>query len=139
MTPRQLLRMTSSRVKQVPIAVLALWMTSHGALVTAQRDTLQLPGLRAPVEIVTDRWGINHIYAENEADLFFAQGYAAARDRLFQFEIWRRQATGTVAEILGRRELERDVGARLHRSRRPDRSHQGRARFRLARITCRLW
>ena len=102
MTPRQLLRMTSSRVKQVPIAVLALWMTSHGALVTAQRDTLQLPGLRAPVEIVTDRWGINHIYAENEADLFFAQGYAAARDRLFQFEIWRRQATGTVAEILGR-------------------------------------
>ena len=48
---------------------------------------------------------------------FFAQGYAAARDRLFQFEIWRRQATGTVAEILGRRELERDVGARLHRFR----------------------
>ena len=99
------------------IAVLALWMTSHGALVTAQQETLQLPGLRAPVEIVTDRWGINHIYAENEADLFFAQGYAAARDRLFQLEVWRRQATGTVAEILGRRELERDVGARLHRFR----------------------
>ena len=99
------------------IAGLALWMTSHGALVTAQQETLQLPGLRAPVEIVTDRWGINHIYAENEADLFFAQGYAAARDRLFQFEVWRRQATGTVAEILGRRELERDVGARLHRFR----------------------
>ncbi|MCH8991013.1 MAG: penicillin acylase family protein [Acidobacteria bacterium] len=117
MTPRQLLRVTSSRVKQVPIVVLALWMTSHGTLVTAQQDTLQLPGLRAPVEIVTDRWGINHIYAENEADLFFAQGYAAARDRLFQFEVWRRQATGTVAEILGRRELERDVGARLHQFR----------------------
>ena len=69
------------------------------------------------MEIVTDRWGINHIYAENEADLFFAQGYAAARDRLFQFEMWRRQATGTVAEILGPRELERDIGARLHRFR----------------------
>jgi penicillin G amidase len=50
----------------------------------------------------------------SEGDLFFAQGYAAARDRLFQFELWRRQATGTVAEILGRRELKRDIGARLH-------------------------
>ncbi len=67
-----------------------------------------------PVEIVRDRWGVNHIYAKNEADLFFAQGYAAAKDRLFQFEVWRRQATGTVAEILGPRELKRDVGARLH-------------------------
>jgi len=42
-----------------------------------------------------------------------AQGYCAARDRLFQFEIWRRQATGTVAEILGPRELNRDIGTRL--------------------------
>ena len=66
---------------------------------------------------MTDRWGISHIYAENEHDLFFAQGYAAARDRLFQFEIWRRRATGTVAEILGPRELERDTGARLFRFR----------------------
>ena len=70
-----------------------------------------------PVEIIRDRWGINHIYAQNEPDLFFAQGYAAARDRLFQFEMWRRQATGTVAEILGRRELTRDRGARLHQFR----------------------
>ena len=75
------------------------------------------PGLSQPVEILRDRWGINHIYAQNEADLFFAQGYAAARDRLFQFEIWRRQATGTVAEILGRREVTRDRGARLHQFR----------------------
>ena len=104
-------------VRTVLIAALTLWMTSHGTGVVAQQETLQLPGLRAPVEIVTDRWGINHIYAEHEADLFFAQGYAAARDRLFQFEVWRRQATGTVAEILGRRELERDIGARLHQFR----------------------
>lgn len=76
--------------------------------------SLQMSGLSQPVEILRDRWGINHIYAQNEADLFFAQGYAAAKDRLFQFEIWRRQATGTVAEILGRRELLRDRGARLH-------------------------
>ena len=81
------------------------------------QETLDTAGLIAPVEIVTDRWGISHIYAENEHDLFFAQGYAAARDRLFQFEIWRRRATGTVAEILGARELERDTGARLFRFR----------------------
>jgi penicillin amidase len=76
--------------------------------------SLQVAGVSQPVEIVRDRWGVNHIYAKNEADLFFAQGYAAAKDRLFQFEVWRRQATGTVAEILGPRELKRDVGARLH-------------------------
>tara|TARA_Y100000588_G_scaffold382675_2_gene470620 strand:- start:1695 stop:4154 length:2460 start_codon:yes stop_codon:yes gene_type:complete len=85
--------------------------------VEAQSETLVSEGLQAPVEVITDRWGINHIYAEHEADLFFAQGYAAARDRLFQFEIWRRQATGTVAELLGRRELKRDIGARLHQFR----------------------
>jgi penicillin amidase len=73
-----------------------------------------MAGLTQPVEILRDHWGINHIYAQNEADLFFAQGYSAAKDRLFQFEIWRRQATGTVAEILGRREAKRDQGARLH-------------------------
>jgi penicillin amidase len=77
-------------------------------------SSLQMAGLSQPVEIVRDRWGINHIYAQNENDLFFAQGYAAAKDRLFQFEVWRRQATGTVAEMLGRRELRRDRGARLH-------------------------
>jgi penicillin G amidase len=76
--------------------------------------SLAVDGLAEPVEVLRDKWGINHIYAQNESDLFFAQGYAAARDRLFQFELWRRQATGTVAEVLGRKELKRDIGARLH-------------------------
>ena len=84
---------------------------------TPAPTTLTLPGLRAPVEIIRDRWGINHIYAETEYDLFFAQGYAAARDRLFQFEVWRAQATGTVAEMLGPDELQRDIGFRLFRYR----------------------
>ncbi|MEZ2415320.1 penicillin acylase family protein [Muriicola sp. E247] len=80
-------------------------------------EQVLLEGLQEPVEIVRDQWGINHIYANNEHDLFFAQGYAAAKDRLFQFEIWRRQATGTVAEILGERELKRDIGTRLFKYR----------------------
>ena len=83
----------------------------------SEKEVLQeertVPGLENPVEILRDQWGINHIYAENQHDLFFAQGYAAAQDRLFQFEIWRRQATGTVAEILGPKELKRDIGTRL--------------------------
>jgi penicillin amidase len=94
-------------------ALAFLFLGLHSAAQTPA-TSIQIPGLSQPVEILRDRWGINHIYAQNEADLFFAQGYAAAKDRLFQFEVWRRQATGTVAEILGRRELQRDRGARLH-------------------------
>ncbi|MEH6418074.1 penicillin acylase family protein [Pseudomonas sp. CGJS7] len=81
------------------------------------RTQLRVPGLREPVEILRDRWGIAHIYANNEDDLFFAQGYNAARDRLFQFELWRLQATGTTAEAFGRKQLKRDIGTRLHRFR----------------------
>src|SRR5215470_6337644 len=76
-------------------------------------EKLQVPGLAQPVEILRDRWGVSHIYAQNEADLFFAQGYNIARDRLFQLELWRRQATGTVSEFLGRKALKRDTGTRL--------------------------
>jgi len=72
-----------------------------------------LPGLKQPVEILRDRWGVSHIYAENEHVLFFAQGYNVARDRLFQLELWRRQATGTMAEITGEKDLKRDIGNRL--------------------------
>ena len=76
-------------------------------------EKLTVSGLNQPVEIIRDHWGIAHIYARNENDLFFAQGYNAARDRLFELEMWRRQATGTVAEILGPKELKRDIGNRL--------------------------
>lgn len=82
---------------------------------TSERVTVD--GLDLPVEILKDRWGISHIYAETEHDLFFAQGYSAARDRLFQFELWRARATGTTAEILGPRAIERDHGARLFKFR----------------------
>ncbi len=78
-----------------------------------EENKIVTPGLTESVEILRDEWGVNHIYANNQHDLFFAQGYAAAKDRLFQFEIWRRQATGTVAAILGPDELKRDIGTRL--------------------------
>ncbi len=80
-------------------------------------NDLQVPGLRAPVQLTRDSAGIVHIDARNEHDLFFAQGYSAARDRLFQLEVWRRQATGTMAEALGPRWVARDRAARLLRYR----------------------
>src|SRR5262245_29308141 len=76
-------------------------------------DTLRLRGLNGAVEIIKDRWGISHIYAGSEPDLFFAQGFNVARDRLFQLELWRRDATGTMAEVVGRKALGKDIGARL--------------------------
>src|SRR6185437_10331520 len=84
--------------------------SARAALPPAEK--LAAPGLTAPVEIIKDRWGISHIYAKNENDLFFAQGYNAARDRLFELEIFRRRSEGTMAEILGPKELDRDIGAR---------------------------
>ncbi len=77
------------------------------------KETLFIPGLIDQVEIITDRWGIPHIYAANQQDLFFAQGYNAAKDRLFQFEMWRRRALGLLAEIQGEKALQHDIGARL--------------------------
>ncbi|HYK89394.1 MAG TPA: penicillin acylase family protein [Acidobacteriota bacterium] len=99
------------------LAVLLLFAMSICSLAPAGSQHLRVPGVTGAVEIIKDRWGISHIYAANETDLFFAQGYNAARDRLFQLEIWRRQATGTAAEILGRKHLKRDLGARLHKFR----------------------
>ena len=77
------------------------------------KEKINVDGLKQSVEVYRDKWGINHIYAQNQHDLFFSQGYTAAIDRLFQFEIWRRQATGSVAEILGPDEIRRDIGTRL--------------------------
>ena len=83
---------------------LVVLVLAAGFDTTAQTPVaaVQMAGVSQPVEILRDRWGINHIYAQNEPDLFFAQGYAAARDRLFQFEVWRRQATGTIGESASR-------------------------------------
>ena len=107
-------------VQPVVMSLLAVILSLPLPALRAEEQTssLQVPGLNEPVEILTDRWGISHIYATNQDDLFFAQGYSAARDRLFQLEIWRRRVTGTMAEIQGPKALDRDIGARLLRPRR---------------------
>ncbi len=85
--------------------------------IAALAQTINIKILQQPVEVYKDKWGVSHIYAQNEHDLFVTQGYVAASDRLFQLEMWRRQATGTMAELLGERELKRDIGTRLFKFR----------------------
>jgi penicillin G amidase len=78
-----------------------------------ERRSFRLEGLARPAEIVVDRWGIPHVYAATEEDLFFAQAWNAARDRLWQLDLWRRQGEGKLAEAFGPRFVEQDRAARL--------------------------
>ena len=74
---------------------------------------LKLDGLQSPVTVMRDNWGVAHIYAANQHDLFFAQGFVAAQDRLFQMELWKRAGQGRLAEVLGKFAIDRDRFARL--------------------------
>lgn len=68
-----------------------------------------LEGLQEPVNIYRDEFGIPHIYAENEHDLFFAQGYVHAQDRFWQMEFWRHVSAGRISEIAGQATVESDI------------------------------
>ena len=69
---------------------------------------LTLPGLHGPVDIYRDAWGIPHIIAPHRPDLFFAQGFVQAQDRLWQMEVNRRAAKGELSAMLGPLTLETD-------------------------------
>ena len=81
-------------------------------LLSLRAAQVVVPGLQQSVEVLRDRWGVPHIYARNTHDLFFAQGYIAALDRLWQIDMWRRMGTGKLAEVLGPSALRRDRLAR---------------------------
>jgi penicillin G amidase len=70
-------------------------------------------GLRDEVEVLVDRWGVPHVYAGSPYDAYLAQGFQAARDRLFQIDLWRRRGLGRLAEALGPRHLDEDRARRL--------------------------
>ncbi len=63
--------------------------------------TIELAGLEGTVRVVTDELGVPHIYAESDTDLARVQGWIHARDRFFQMDSSRRQASGTYAELVG--------------------------------------
>jgi penicillin G amidase len=70
-------------------------------------------GLRGPAEILTDSWGIPHIYASSTHDAFWTQGFQVARDRLWQIDTWRRRGLGLLAQVWGAEYAEQDRAARL--------------------------
>ena len=76
-------------------------------------ETIRLPGLAAPAQILVDTWGVPHIYARSADDVFFVQGFNAARDRLFQIDLWRRRGLGQLASVFGANFVEQDRAARL--------------------------
>ena len=80
---------------------------------------IRLRGLTREVTVLRDEWGVPHIYASNTGDLFLAQGFVAAQDRLWQMEMWRRGKEGRLAEVLGPGAFGRDRVARLLRYRGP--------------------
>ena len=88
------------------ILALILLLTSVSVVLIQRSFTpvdgvVNLKGLKAEVKIYRDSWGVPHIYADNEDDLFFAQGYVQAQDRLWQMELHRRMGSGTLSEIFG--------------------------------------
>ena len=89
------------------------WLALAQTRAAGVSETISLPGLHQQVDILIDHWGVPHIYAKNEADLFFAQGFNAARDRLFQIDLWRRRGLGRLAEVFGPAFIEQDKAARL--------------------------
>ena len=105
---------------QRSICAAAALLASLAAIPSQARDTPAAPvttykiaGLKKPAEILVDQWGVPHIYAANQDDAFFVQGFNAARDRLFQIDLWRRRGLGLLAQVFGPAYVQQDRAARL--------------------------
>ncbi|MER6951899.1 penicillin acylase family protein [Nonomuraea sp. NPDC000554] len=106
--------MRSLRAGTALAAGLVLCLTAPSVAAQSRPTTAQfVPGLRQPVELVVDRWGVPHIYAQNTDDLFLAQGFNAARDRLFQIDLWRRRGLGELSAVFGPAYVEQDKATRM--------------------------
>lgn len=90
----------------------ALW-AAPGATKDLTEQTLSVSGIAQPADILIDHWGVAHIFAANESDAFFLQGFNVARDRLFQIDLWRRRGLGQLAEVFGPAYIEQDKASRL--------------------------
>ena len=93
-------------------AAIVLLMLAASASVPGQgaapASTMSLSGLKASVTIRRDARSIPYIHASTDADMYFAQGYATASDRLWQMDLFRRRARGETAEVFGRAALDSD-------------------------------
>ena len=108
----------SARRSFLCITAVVLLCASSGVarsqMSTAVREVTQnVAGLEGPAEIIVDYWGIPHIYASSKRDMFFVQGYNAARDRLWQIDLWRKRGLGLLAKDFGPDYVAQDRAARL--------------------------
>jgi penicillin G amidase len=97
------------------ILVAALVILALAGVYTARRSfpqmegTLAVPGLHGQVEVFRDAMGVPHIYAQDEHDLFMAQGFVHAQDRFWQMDFWRHIGSGRLAEMFGESQVETDA------------------------------
>ena len=97
----------------IPVVLLCGVFTVHVSVEGPHSGgPIAIAGLRAAAQIIRDAKGIAHLQAASRHDLFFLQGYVHAQDRLFQMDVTRRQASGTLAELLGPAALANDVQLR---------------------------
>src|SRR5690349_6634872 len=97
----------------IALAMLAAASASAEPGPGVRREAAAVAGLRAPAEIVVDNWGVPHIYAASERDAFFLQGWNAARDRLWQIDLWRKRGLGLLSKSFGASYVAQDRAARL--------------------------
>ena len=103
---------TSSLSARCLLLTLSLLLTST-ASVASDTAEYQVDGLSAAAEIIVDEYGVPHIYANDHYDVFFVQGFNAARDRLWQIDLWKRRGLGQLSEILGEHHIAQDKAARM--------------------------
>jgi penicillin amidase len=96
------------------LALTLLALDARAAPSTSVREQhWDVAGLSAPADIVVDHWGIAHIFAASMHDAFFLQGFNAARDRLWQIDLWRKRGLGLLSKSLGPAYVDQDRAARL--------------------------
>ncbi len=107
-------------LRNVLLGVLALLMVLSGLTVWFVRrpwsqvsGNTPIPGLSASVQVIRDSWGVPNIYAQNEHDLFQAQGYVHAQDRLWIMYFFKHTASGSLSEVVGKDGLEADKPLRV--------------------------
>lgn len=92
-------------------ALIAAGCSSLGTPPSSQ-SSAKIAGLQKPAEVLIDQWGVPHIYAGTTYDAFVVQGYMAARDRLWQMDLWRKRGLGQMAQDFGPAWIESDKAAR---------------------------
>ncbi|NKB99741.1 MAG: penicillin acylase family protein [Pseudomonadales bacterium] len=95
------------------LGLLAFTASSISEVKIQQDAEYTVAGITAPAEIIVDRWGVPHLYAADHYDAFFVQGFNAARDRLWQIDLWRKRGLGLLSATFGDSFAAQDEAARL--------------------------